>query len=68
MSDPLWAMLSTDKANWLERNCHYFRDCPFYLARVLPFLLFAIGLLRLALEGNAARTVQRRAFQQAAGV
>lgn len=33
VSDPLWARLSTDKANCLGRNCHYFRDCPFYLAR-----------------------------------
>ncbi|BAE74191.1 putative ATP-dependent helicase [Sodalis glossinidius str. 'morsitans'] len=33
VSDALWARLSTDKANCLGRNCHYFRDCPFYLAR-----------------------------------
>ncbi|CAJ0998812.1 ATP-dependent DNA helicase DinG [Sodalis praecaptivus] len=33
VSDPLCARLSTDKANCLGRNCHYFRDCPFYLAR-----------------------------------
>lgn len=25
--------LSTDKANCLGRNCHYFRECPFYIAR-----------------------------------
>ncbi len=25
--------LSTDKANCLGRNCHYFRECPFFIAR-----------------------------------
>lgn len=33
VSDTLWGRLSTDKANCLGRNCHYFRDCPFFLAR-----------------------------------
>lgn len=33
LSDGLWAKLSTDKANCLGRNCHYFRECPFYIAR-----------------------------------
>ncbi|MGP0936892.1 PIN domain-containing protein [Serratia sp. CY74664] len=29
----MWAKLSTDKANCLGRNCHYIRECPFYIAR-----------------------------------
>lgn len=33
IDDPLWAKLSTDKANCLGRNCHYIRECPFYIAR-----------------------------------
>ncbi|WP_413734573.1 ATP-dependent DNA helicase DinG [Sodalis sp. RH21] len=33
VSDGLWGKLSTDKANCLGRNCHYFRECPFFIAR-----------------------------------
>ncbi|TKI07554.1 ATP-dependent DNA helicase DinG [Martelella alba] len=33
VEDGLWRKLSTDKANCLGRNCHYFRECPFFLAR-----------------------------------
>lgn len=33
IDDPLWAKLSTDKANCTGRNCHYIRECPFYIAR-----------------------------------
>ena len=33
VEDGLWSKLSTDKANCLGRNCHYFRDCPFFIAR-----------------------------------
>ena len=33
IDDPLWAKLSTDKANCLGRNCYYIRECPFYIAR-----------------------------------
>ncbi|MEA9390577.1 ATP-dependent DNA helicase DinG [Acerihabitans sp. TG2] len=33
VSDGLWSKLSTDKANCLARNCHYFRECPFFIAR-----------------------------------
>ncbi|WP_315707788.1 ATP-dependent DNA helicase DinG [Brenneria uluponensis] len=33
ITDGLWARLSTDKANCLGRNCHYFRECPFFIAR-----------------------------------
>lgn len=33
IDDPLWARLSTDKANCLGRNCHYIRECPFYIVR-----------------------------------
>ncbi|MBW7982234.1 ATP-dependent DNA helicase DinG [Enterobacillus tribolii] len=33
LDDTLWAKLSTDRANCLARNCHYFRECPFFLAR-----------------------------------
>lgn len=33
IQDPLWAKLSTDKANCLGRNCHYFRECPYFVAR-----------------------------------
>ncbi len=27
------AILSTDKASCLNRNCHYYRECPFFVAR-----------------------------------
>lgn len=33
IGDALWQRLSTDKANCLGRNCHYYRECPFFLAR-----------------------------------
>lgn len=33
IQDPLWQKLSTDKANCLGRNCHYFRECPYFVAR-----------------------------------
>ena len=33
ISDDLWRRLSTDKASCLNRNCHYYRECPFYVAR-----------------------------------
>ncbi len=33
IEDSLWQRLSTDKANCLGSNCHWFRECPFYLAR-----------------------------------
>lgn len=33
IDDLLWAKLNTDKANCLGRNCHYIRECPFYIAR-----------------------------------
>ncbi|WP_409308894.1 ATP-dependent DNA helicase DinG [Pectobacterium sp. B1J-3] len=33
IDDSLWRKLSTDKANCLAHNCHYFRECPFYVAR-----------------------------------
>ncbi|MGM3174285.1 ATP-dependent DNA helicase DinG [Dickeya lacustris] len=33
VSDRLWQQLSTDKANCLARNCPYYRECPFFLAR-----------------------------------
>lgn len=33
VNDVLWTKLSTDKANCLGRNCHYFRDCPYFTAR-----------------------------------
>ncbi len=33
ITDGLWAKLNTDKANCLMRNCRYFRECPFYIAR-----------------------------------
>jgi ATP-dependent DNA helicase DinG len=33
IGDSLWAKLSTDKANCLSRNCHYFRECPYFVAR-----------------------------------
>ncbi len=29
ISDELWRRLSTDKASCLNRNCHYYRECPF---------------------------------------
>ncbi|MCL2898636.1 ATP-dependent DNA helicase DinG [Brenneria tiliae] len=33
IADGLWRKLSTDKANCLGHNCHYFRECPFFIAR-----------------------------------
>lgn len=33
ISDDLWRRLSTDKASCLNRNCHYYRECPFFVAR-----------------------------------
>nr|WP_154325163.1 ATP-dependent DNA helicase DinG [Pantoea sp. 201603H] len=33
IDDSLWQRLSTDKANCLGRNCHWFRECPFFVAR-----------------------------------
>lgn len=33
IEDSLWRRLSTDKASCLNRNCHYYRECPFFVAR-----------------------------------
>ena len=33
IDDSLWVRLSTDKASCLNRNCHYYRECPFFVAR-----------------------------------
>jgi len=33
IEDELWRRLSTDKASCLNRNCHYYRECPFFVAR-----------------------------------
>ena len=33
INDDLWRRLSTDKASCLHRNCLYYRECPFYVAR-----------------------------------
>ncbi|WP_297202415.1 ATP-dependent DNA helicase DinG [uncultured Pluralibacter sp.] len=33
IDDALWSRLSTDKAGCLNRNCHYYRECPFFVAR-----------------------------------
>ncbi|EXU73452.1 ATP-dependent DNA helicase DinG [Erwinia mallotivora] len=33
IEDSLWQRLSTDKANCLGSSCHWFRECPFYVAR-----------------------------------
>jgi len=33
IEDSLWQRISTDKTNCLGSNCHWFRECPFYLAR-----------------------------------
>ncbi len=33
IDDGLWSRLSTDKASCLNRNCHYHRECPFFVAR-----------------------------------
>ena len=33
ISDELWRKLSTDKASCLGRNCHWYKSCPFFLAR-----------------------------------
>ena len=33
IDDTLWQRLSTDKANCLARNCHWYRECPFFVAR-----------------------------------
>ena len=31
IDDDLWRRLSTDKASCLNRNCYYYRECPFLL-------------------------------------
>ncbi|MBP2170489.1 ATP-dependent DNA helicase DinG [Erwinia toletana] len=33
IEDSLWQRLSTDKANCLGHNCHWYRECPFFVAR-----------------------------------
>ncbi|WP_227317846.1 ATP-dependent DNA helicase DinG [Cedecea davisae] len=33
ISDDLWRRLSTDKASCLGRNCHWYKECPFFVAR-----------------------------------
>ncbi|MDC9819480.1 MULTISPECIES: ATP-dependent DNA helicase DinG [Pectobacterium] len=33
IDDSLWQKLCTDKANCLAHNCHYYRECPFFIAR-----------------------------------
>lgn len=33
IKDDLWRRLSTDKVSCLNRNCHYYRECPFFVAR-----------------------------------
>lgn len=33
IEDSLWQRISTDKANCLGSSCHWFRECPFYVAR-----------------------------------
>ncbi len=33
IEDDLWRRLSTDKASCLGRNCHWYRECPFFVAR-----------------------------------
>jgi len=33
IKDELWHKLSTDKAGCLGRNCHWFKTCPFFIAR-----------------------------------
>ena len=33
IEDALWARLSTDKASCLNRNCHHYKECPFFVAR-----------------------------------
>lgn len=33
IQDSLWEKISTDKANCLNRNCHYYKECPYFVAR-----------------------------------
>jgi len=33
IEDDLWRRLSTDKASCLGRNCHWYKECPFFVAR-----------------------------------
>jgi len=33
VSDSLWQRLSTDKASCLGAHCHWYRECPFFVAR-----------------------------------
>jgi ATP-dependent DNA helicase DinG len=33
IDDDLWRRMSTDKASCLGRNCHWYRECPFFVAR-----------------------------------
>ncbi|MBB1200033.1 ATP-dependent DNA helicase DinG [Enterobacteriaceae bacterium 89] len=33
IEDDLWRRISTDRASCLNRNCFYYRECPFFVAR-----------------------------------
>ncbi|WP_075180797.1 ATP-dependent DNA helicase DinG [Pantoea sp. 1.19] len=33
IDDTLWSRLSTDKASCLGHHCHWYRQCPFFIAR-----------------------------------
>ncbi|BDH46585.1 ATP-dependent DNA helicase DinG [Salmonella enterica subsp. enterica serovar Choleraesuis] len=33
IEDSLWQRLSTDKASCLNRNCRWYKECPFFVAR-----------------------------------
>lgn len=33
IDDDLWRRMSTDKASCLGRNCHWYKECPFFVAR-----------------------------------
>lgn len=33
IDDGLWPRLSTDKASCLNRNCQWYKECPFFIAR-----------------------------------
>lgn len=43
IDDDLWRRLSTDKASCHRRNCHYYRECPFFVADVMRKYLQGSG-------------------------
>lgn len=57
IDDDLWRRLSTDKASCLGRNCHWYRECPFFVARReiddAEVVVANHALVMAAMESNA---------------